>query len=207
MTFRPHQHSDKTPEELAAQRARRLQNKIARALLKEDAAGQGVVDEAVQVLRESMNDKSERRATRDNAAISLLREANKAAGNIPQFTLNQGAVVDAAGLLRLVQSEQGGHTTGGTRDLSTPPDTIGLPNPVPSDEPRSPRAGVTGDHEAKDGPPAGASSGDAPEATTPALASPVAAETVGDGLLRCPDCHATWEDGHERACPVPKEEA
>lgn len=212
MTFRPHQRSDKTPEELAAQRARRLQNRIARALLKQDDAGDTAVDAAIQTLRDTLKDPKERRATKDNAALGLLREANKAAGNLPQFTLQQGITLDAAALLRAVAPD-GLPVPNSTSDVSS----VEQPRlPIPTADLMAglgdglgdhcpPKAVVIGTAEPTDDPPDRVRSGPASAPTPDAPRQPEPARAQDDPMTRCPACHARTDD-EPHDCPVPEEE-
>lgn len=138
--------------------------------------------------------------TRAGCLKDYTRNALQQVAPTPNVTINQGAVIDAAGLLRLVQSEGAGHTTGGGPGLPGASDTIGLPNQTPSDECRSPKAGVTGAFEATDGLPERVRSEVVPEAAPPALGAPEPTETAGD---RCPACRARTDD-EPHQCPVPE---
>lgn len=142
--------------------------------------------------------------TRAGCLKDYTRNALQQVAPTPNVTINQGAVIDAAGLLRLVQSEGAGHTTGGGPGLSTPANPPAIPTRDLQDAHRlSEPVEQEGLHasEATDGLPERVRSEVVPEAAPPALRAPVPAETVGG---RCPACRARTDDEpHE--CPVPKE--
>jgi hypothetical protein len=131
-------------------------------------------------------------AAHQRAVIGLVQ-------NPPQVTINQGAVLDAASLLRLVAPEEAGHTTGWGPALPTTADPAPLLRATASDP--SENLGlrvpaVPDTSEPTDGPPARVRSGGGPEATPPALRAPE--------YLRCARCGARTDD-EPHACPVPEE--
>lgn len=206
MTFRPHQHSDKTPEELAAQRARRLQLRIARALLREDDAGECAIDAAVKTLHDSCKDPAERGPTRNHAAETLLGNANKAAGNVPQTIINQGIRLDGPTLMGLVREGASGVPNSGSlvshgEQPPLPAPTGDLQGDRRLEQPVIPPPIDAADR--TDGPPERASSAPAPDGPPPAPVSPEPTGTAGDPT-RCDRCHARTDD-EPHQCPVPED--
>jgi hypothetical protein len=148
------------------------------------------------------------RRTRAGLLAAYAREVRGLVAEKPTVVLNQGAVIDAAGLLRLVAPEGAANTTGCGPALPTPPDTIGLPTPTPVDDlrPKRPEVHVPEDRGARAQEPSPATTSGVwfPPAPTPAAAPPVrpvADGALGDPTGRCPQCHARTDD-EQHACPL-----
>lgn len=185
----PRRPSDKTPEELAAQRALRLQNRIARAILKEDEAGQNAVDHAIQTLRDTLAlpDPKARRETKGHAAQTLLSAANRAAGNNPSTTINTGIQIAPGDLLRLVGGDPTPGTTGGSQGLPGASDPLPLPNaalhqglPTPGRDLGLDGPQVTVNIDPDEATPEGVRSGDAQTPAAPPLPQTDATDGLGD---------------------------
>jgi len=189
----PVRRSDKTPEELAAQRALRLQLRIARALMKDETVerdGQrrdvgNAIDEAIATLRETLRlpDSQARRETKNHAASTLLSAANRAAGNNPSTTINTGVQIAAADLLRLIPAE----TPAGTTGCGLPPAAFSEALPTPTrdlqdvhrlSEPVDAGALPAGNPD--DALPARVRSGDGTTPAAPPLAQTDATDGLGD---------------------------
>jgi hypothetical protein len=201
--MKPHQHSDKTPEQLAAQREHRLRARIARAYEKS-----GIVDKALGLAGDILDDPDVAKRTKGRIIQSVLANANRAAQGpgTTQIDARVG-VFTAQDFLRLATTpaQQPLGTTGRGDALPTPSNSPSDTLLTGPSECRSPEAGVTGASEPDDGPPARVRSEEAPTPPAGPVGAPVPAETVGDGTtLRCPACGDRSGD-EQHACPMQPE--